>query len=221
MDQYIHDNNEDEFTHQNFINAYLTSKGANPVNLDGFRILPGSQATGANTTKKRLTNLTRLTIDTSYWTRYRSRDFNPDLGDPQSDFPQAIPSLFAGQFPAIPRTDADLTPAGHIQAIANTAAAQHRADRNHALPDLARQGGQRASSDRSQKSQARVSQPQRIPLWRGGFPDQPDHARAMPVPQPEVSAMFCHTPDLEIRRRGGRQRPYGQRAVHRPNRRVL
>jgi hypothetical protein len=122
MDQYIHDNNEDEFTYQNFINAYLTSKGAKPVNLDGFRILPGSQATGANTTKKRLTNLTRLTIDTSYWTRYRSRDFNPDLGDPQSDFPQAIPSLFAGQFPAIPRTDADLTPAGHIQAIANTAA---------------------------------------------------------------------------------------------------
>jgi hypothetical protein len=37
-------------------------------------------------------------------------------------FPQAVPSLFAGTFPAIPRTDADLTPAGHIQAIANTAA---------------------------------------------------------------------------------------------------
>jgi len=37
-------------------------------------------------------------------------------------FPQAVPSLFAGQFPAIPRTDADLTPQNHIQAIANTAA---------------------------------------------------------------------------------------------------
>jgi hypothetical protein len=37
-------------------------------------------------------------------------------------FPQAIPSSFTGHFPAIPRTDADLTPAGHIQAIANTAA---------------------------------------------------------------------------------------------------
>ena len=28
MDQYIHDNTEDEFTHTNFINAYLTARGA-------------------------------------------------------------------------------------------------------------------------------------------------------------------------------------------------
>jgi hypothetical protein len=121
MDQYIHDNTEDEFTHQNFINAYLFSKGAQPVNLESFRTLPGSQATGA-AAKPRLTNLMQLTVDTSWWTRYRSRDFNPDLGDPQSDFPQAVPSLFAGKFPAIPRTNADLAPADHLQAIANTAA---------------------------------------------------------------------------------------------------
>ena len=62
-----------------------------------------------------------LTVDTSWWTRYRSRDFNPDL-DPNHIFPQVVPTLFAGQFPAIPRTDADLTPQNHIQAIANTAA---------------------------------------------------------------------------------------------------
>src|SRR5450631_4704230 len=47
MDQYIHDNTEDELTHEQFINAYLASKGADIVNLDQFRVLPSSQATGA------------------------------------------------------------------------------------------------------------------------------------------------------------------------------
>jgi hypothetical protein len=123
MDQYIHDNTEDEFTHFTFINAYLISKGATPINLDKFRTLKGSTATGVDTTKigKRLTNLTALTIDTSYWTRYRDPNHNPDL-DGFSIFPQAIPDLFKGPHTAIPRTDADLTPPNHIQAIANTAA---------------------------------------------------------------------------------------------------
>jgi hypothetical protein len=123
MDQYIHDNTEDEFTHQDFINAFLKSLGQPPVNLDQFRTLQGSTATGVNTSKigKRLTNLTALTIDTSYWTRYRDPNHNPDL-DGFSVFPQAIPDLFfKGPHTAIPRTDADLAPAKHIQAIANTA----------------------------------------------------------------------------------------------------
>jgi Ferritin-like domain len=119
MDQYIHDNTEDEFTHQNFLNAYLASKGAETVNLEQFRTLPGSSATGSSG-KLRLTNLMQLTLDTSWWTRYRSRTRNPDL-NPNFQFPQAIPGLNSGQFTAIPRTDADLTPADHIQAIANTA----------------------------------------------------------------------------------------------------
>jgi Ferritin-like domain len=119
MDQYIHDNTEDEFTHENFINAYLASKGADTVNLDQFRMLPSSKASGAQQIG-RLTNLMQLTVDTSWWTRYRSRDKNPDL-DPGFTFKQAIPGLAAGKFPAIPRTDADLTPHKHIQAIANTA----------------------------------------------------------------------------------------------------
>ncbi len=118
MDQYIHDNTEDEMSHFTFINAYLVSQGADPVNLDKFRTLQGSQATGAQKDKLRLTNLMKLTVDTSYWTRYRSRTQNPDFGD---TFPQAIPGLFAGQFPAIPRDDKDLAPPNHIQAIANTA----------------------------------------------------------------------------------------------------
>jgi hypothetical protein len=119
MDQYIHDNTEDEFTHQNFINAYLASKGAATVNLEQFRTLPGSTATGSSGIL-RLTNLMQLTLDTSWWTRYRSRANNPDL-DPGFTFPQAIPGLAAGQFPAIPRSNADLSPDAHIQAIANTA----------------------------------------------------------------------------------------------------
>jgi Ferritin-like domain len=121
MSQYIHDNTDDEMTHAAFINAFLVSRGARPVNLEPFRTLPGSQATGADTTKKRLTNLMQLTVDTSWWTRYRDSAHNPDL-DPSFMFPQAVPSLNSGQHPAIPRTDADLTPANHIQAIANTAA---------------------------------------------------------------------------------------------------
>src|ERR1700756_4584834 len=119
MAQYIHDNTDDEFTHQNFLNAYLVSKGASPVNLEPFRTLPGSKATGSSG-KLRLTNLMQLTVDTSWWTRYRSSANNPDL-DPNFTFPQAVPGLAAGQFTAIPRTDADLTPDAHIQAMANTA----------------------------------------------------------------------------------------------------
>jgi hypothetical protein len=117
MSQYIHDNTEDEFTHFTFINAYLVSKGADPVNLDKFRTLPSSKATGAQHIG-RLTNLMQLTVDTSYWTKYRSRTKNPDFGD---TFPPAVPGLLKGQFPAIPRNDSDLAPKNHIQAIANTA----------------------------------------------------------------------------------------------------
>src|SRR5438309_8423944 len=117
MDQYIHDNTDDEITHAAFLNAFLVSKGADPVNLDQFRTLPSSQATGAQEIG-RLTNLMQLTVDTSWWTRYRSDNKNPDLGD---TFPQAVPGLSKGKFPAIPRSDADLKPHNHIQAIANTA----------------------------------------------------------------------------------------------------
>ena len=117
MPQYIHDNTEDELSHEAFINAYLASKGAPTVNLDQFRTLPSSKATGANQFG-RLTNLTQLTVDTSWWTRYRSRTGNPDLGD---TFPQAIPSLAVGQHPAIPRTDKDTANPNFLQAIANTA----------------------------------------------------------------------------------------------------
>jgi hypothetical protein len=125
MNQYIHDNTEDELTHEVYINAYLASKGADTVNLDRFRTLPSSKASGAQQIG-RLTNLMQLTVDTTWWTRYRSRTKNPDFGD---TFANAIPTLATGQHTAIPRTDDDVKPdptkPGNIsdltQAIANTA----------------------------------------------------------------------------------------------------
>lgn len=112
--QYITSNTLDEMSHASFLNGYLKSKGAAPVNLNKFRTLPGSQATGARQIG-RLTNLMQLTVDTSWYTRYRSRQ-NPDFG---ANFPQAIDLV---DLPAIPRDNSDFGPANHIQAIANTAA---------------------------------------------------------------------------------------------------
>jgi hypothetical protein len=125
MAQYIHDNTEDELTHENFINHYLASKGADTVSLDKFRTLPSSKATGAQQIG-RITNLMQLTVDTSWWTRYRDPSKNPDLGD---TFPNAIPAIGVHRHTAIPRTDDDVKPdpskpmniSDFTQAIANTA----------------------------------------------------------------------------------------------------
>jgi hypothetical protein len=130
MAQYIHDNTDDEISHAAFLKAYLESQGAEAVDLSQFATLPSSQATGANKTAGRLTNLTQLTIDTSFWSRYRSIT-NPDF-DLGAPFVQAVPSLNVGQHTAIPRSDADTigsslsdnnpaTISTHLQAIAFTA----------------------------------------------------------------------------------------------------
>jgi hypothetical protein len=125
MPQYIADNTDDELSHAAFLNAYLRSKGARPVNLDEFRTLPSSKATGARQVG-RLTNLQSLNVDTSWYVRYRSTE-NPDLG---AQFPQAVDIR---REPAIPLSDADtppnlpapVPPVGRqetrMQAIANTA----------------------------------------------------------------------------------------------------
>ncbi|WP_446743907.1 ferritin-like domain-containing protein [Silvibacterium acidisoli] len=112
--QYITSNTIDEVSHANFLNAYLESAGADPVNLDAFRTLKGSTATGAADVP-RLTNLLHLNVDTSWYIRYRSTT-NPDTG---ATYPQAIT---IHNRPAIPATDSDFENANHIQAIANTAA---------------------------------------------------------------------------------------------------
>src|SRR6516165_1877701 len=89
MAQYVHDNTDDEITHHQFLNAYLMAHGEAPANLDPFRTLHGSTATGVDPARvgHRLTNLTQLTVDTSWWTRYRDDSHNPDL-DPNHVFPQ-------------------------------------------------------------------------------------------------------------------------------------
>jgi hypothetical protein len=125
MPQYIADNTDDEESHAAFLNEYLRSKGAEPVNLDPFRTLPSSKATGAKK-KGRLTNLQALDVDTSWYVRYRS-EVNPDFG---ATFPQAVT---INNQPAIPISDEDTPPeteqpvppaseaARRMQAIANTA----------------------------------------------------------------------------------------------------
>jgi hypothetical protein len=120
--QYITSNTLDEVSHAAFLNAYLESRGAEPVDLTEFETLRGSTATGSSG-KLRLTNLMHLNVDTSWFVRYRSTT-NPDLG---ASFPQAIT---LNGVTAIPRTDADFNGAtnanflgnDHIQAIANVAA---------------------------------------------------------------------------------------------------
>jgi hypothetical protein len=120
MPQYIADNTDDEISHEQFLNNYLAAKGASAVDVERFRTLPSSSVSGVPQIG-RLTNLTQLSVDTSWWTRYRSTQ-NPDLG---ATFPQLIPSLAVGQHPAIPRNDAELGDpnniSAHVQAIANTA----------------------------------------------------------------------------------------------------
>ncbi|HLX82375.1 MAG TPA: hypothetical protein VKR59_00660 [Terriglobales bacterium] len=129
MAQYIHDNTDDEISHHRFLNNYLASKGAKQIDLSKFATLPSSKADGARQIG-RLTNLTQLTIDTSFWSRYRSIT-NPDF-DPNAPFAQAVPSLNVKQHTAIPRSNADTKGSSissdntqsitaHLQAIAFTA----------------------------------------------------------------------------------------------------
>ena len=123
MPQYIHDNTDDEFSHANFSDAYLVSKGANTEILisllalhfahprqHGKRVHPEGTAHKPNKTH----------VDTSYWGRYRSDTKNPDL-DATFTFAQAVPTLNIGRHTAIPRTDADANNANLIKAIAFTA----------------------------------------------------------------------------------------------------
>src|SRR5438445_1252716 len=125
MPQYIADNTDDELSHAAFLNAYLASRGAEPVNLDAFRTLPSSQATGAKNIG-RLTNLLKLNVDLSWYTRYRSTK-NPDFGAKLKG-----PFTIKNQ-PAIPLNDNDTPPdqsqpvppatpqEARMQEIANTA----------------------------------------------------------------------------------------------------
>jgi hypothetical protein len=124
---YISGNTRDEISHAAFINAYLVSKGAQPVSLEPFRTLKGSQATGARKDLRRLTNVMELDVDTSWYLRYRSAA-NPDFG---ATFGQAVTIK---NMTTIPVNDEDTPPhmkqpvppksakQTRMQAIANSAA---------------------------------------------------------------------------------------------------
>ena len=118
--QYIADNTDDEISHAAFLNAYLKSKGEQQVDLKQFARLAPSQVSFVPQTG-RLTNLKQLSVDTSWWTRYRSTT-NPDFG---ATFPDAVPSLRSGLHTAIPRNNNELgdpnNPSDHVKAIAFTA----------------------------------------------------------------------------------------------------
>ena len=184
----------------------------------------------------------QLKVDTSWWTRYRSRANNPDL-DPSFKFPQAIPTVRRA-FPAIPRTDADLTPANHIQAIANTAAfhfAMIEQGGTSLYPTLAQKvtnsevllillsigptevmhfqtwqdkAGKRASSVQMEVS----SFPDLNAPPFGGEDFQTNLIMPEPCPfsEPEIPSMLDHTPDDQFRRNEGNYRPHPKWAVHRP-----
>jgi len=136
MAQYVHDNTDDEISHAAFLRAYLASKGASTAELDllngpTFRTIPGSTAQGSSG-QNRLTNLTQLNVDTSFWTRYRTDNENPDL-DPTFTFAQAVnPPNGIKNRTAIPRDNSDTQGStvtnppqngitAHLQAIAFTA----------------------------------------------------------------------------------------------------
>src|SRR5580698_3302007 len=152
--QYITSNTIDEISHATFLNGYLESKGADPVNFDEFRNLQGSQATGAQDIG-RLTNLMHLNVDTSWFIRYRSTT-NPDLG---ATFPQAVTIT---NRTAIPITDADFANANHIQVIANTAAFHF---------GTIEQGGSSLYASLSQK----VSEPEVLEITLGIGADEVAH----------------------------------------------
>ena len=113
MPTYVAQNTNDEFSHQNFLNAFLVKAHRQPVNLDPFRTLPSSPVAPVQT--PRLTNLMHLNVDTSWYLRYRSSG-NPDFGD---TFDQVVNIV---DRPAIPTQNQSLYSADQIQAIANTAA---------------------------------------------------------------------------------------------------
>lgn len=112
MPQYISDNTDDEISHRDFLNAYLISKGSQPIDFKQFETLQSPNVAGAQNVG-RLTNLETLTVDTSWYFRYRSTQ-NPDLG---TNFPQLIDII---KQPAIPLQNFNIG-SPTIQAIANIA----------------------------------------------------------------------------------------------------
>ncbi len=109
--RYNTDIRRDEGTHAVFINAYLSAVGEQPTDLDPFRTIPMPQVAGADQ-QGHLTNLTSLTVDTSWYLKYRTPS-NPDFGEMPGQFVNIVDR------PGIPTRDG--LSEVELQAIANTA----------------------------------------------------------------------------------------------------
>ena len=109
--RYICDDRDDERSHAQLINAFLVANGEEAVNLDPFRTLPGVNVQGSEN-RGRLTNLTALTVDTSWFNKYRSME-NPDFG---GTFPQLVTLTDRATIPT-----SDAQGAGDIQLAAHSA----------------------------------------------------------------------------------------------------
>jgi Ferritin-like domain len=109
--RYVCDDRDDERSHAALINSFLVAIGEQPINLDPFRTLPSVDVEGAED-RGRLTNLTSLTVDTSWYARYRSPD-NPDFG---AVFPQLVEIIDRPTIPTRALSDAQ------AQGIAHSAA---------------------------------------------------------------------------------------------------
>ena len=114
--QYITSNTLDEIGHVAYLNAYLESEGADPVDFDLFRNLRGSRTTGAQNIG-RLTNLMHLDMDTAWYIRHRDTK-NLNCGASTYSMIRIVNRQ------SIPRTDADCDDPQQVQVIANTAALQ-------------------------------------------------------------------------------------------------
>jgi hypothetical protein len=130
MPQYISDNTDDEISHAAFLNAYLESRGEEPVSFKAFQSIPPSKATGANQNLLRITNLQALNVDTSWYFRYRSTN-NPDLG---ATFPQL---LNIKNQPAIPISDKDTDPTALVSLLQTLPIADPKARRMQAIANTA------------------------------------------------------------------------------------
>jgi hypothetical protein len=119
LPEYVIGDHEDELSHALFITAFLQNAGVTPVDLSSFYTLPASPAKGVDQSKKHLTSLTSLSIDTSWYLRYRMTG-NPDFGD---TFDQVVDIANRPTIPTATKTggrDLDLiaqTAAFHFGAI--------------------------------------------------------------------------------------------------------
>lgn len=183
MSTYVNQNTRNENTHREFLNAYLMSKGEHPVSLEAFRTLPSSQATGANKTAMRLTNLMNLTVDTSWFTRYRSEG-NPDFGD---TFPQIVDLV---NVPVIPNSD--LAVGGDPAQLIANAAGFHFATIEQGGSSLYDSLLPKASSLEVIKIVAAIggSEVQHFEIWQ----DKAGNAPPVPASGPNAGSLFPQLP---------------------------